>query len=278
MHSELDNIRALIRRALDEDIGSGDATTRSIFSPDATVHGTLTVKASGIIAGLEICGWVFDVLDHACIFKRLIKDGTRVQAGEVVATIDGPASAILSGERTALNLLQRMSGIASLTGDFVDAVAGTGCSILDTRKTVPGLRQLDKMAVLFGGGKNHRMGLYDMVLIKDNHIDAAGSLTEAVNRVRKGPYADLPIEVECRTLKDVEEALPHAVDRLLLDNMDIGTIRKAVTLVDGRIALEVSGNVSLSNARGYAETGVSYISVGALTHSPPALDISLKLQ
>ncbi len=278
MKTAHEDIAPLIRAALQEDIGPADVTTESIFSPEDIAHGRFIAKADGIVAGLSVAAMVFDTLDPGCRFSAAVNDGTVVSPGMLLATIDGPARAVLTGERTALNFLQRMSGIATITQAFVREVEGTGCTILDTRKTAPGLRILDKMAVRIGGGQNHRAGLYDMVLIKDNHIDAAGSMTAAVGRVRKGPHRTLPVEIECRTLDDVREALSLGVSRIMLDNMDPGTIRKAVTLAAGTVPLEVSGNVSPENVRLYAETGVAYISIGALTHSVRALDISLTLE
>ena len=272
-----DDISAVIRAALREDIGTGDVTSDSIFSSDARIRGSFIAKASGVVAGLDVAGMVFMELDRSCSFSPAVADGSPVGTGSTLATISGPARAVLQGERTALNFLQRMSGIATETRKYVDAVKGTSCTILDTRKTAPGLRTLDKRAVRAGGGQNHRHGLFDMVLIKDNHIDAAGSLVQAVNAVRSGPHPGIPIEVECRTLADVEASVGLGVDRIMLDNMDLDTIRKAVVLAHGAVPLEVSGNVSLRTVRSYAETGVAYVSVGALTHSVAALDISLRI-
>ena len=208
-----------------------------------------------------------------------MEDGTLVAVGTSLATVEGPAIPILSGERTALNFLQRMSGIATATRRYVEAVAGTRAAILDTRKTAPGLRALDKWAVALGGGQNHRQGLYDMVLIKDNHIAAAGSITRAVERVRAHNRSGLPIEVEVKTPAELEEALAldPPVDRIMLDNMTVEEMRQAVQRVDGRVPLEASGGVNLQTVRAIAETGVDFISVGALTHSVTALDISLEL-
>lgn len=267
----------IVRMALAEDVGSGDATSLSTLPPDLGMEARLWAKAPGVIAGLTLFAESFTLLDPGVRVNARVRDGDRVDAGAAVADVSGPAIAVLTGERTALNFLQRMSGIATMTRQFVDRVQGTGAQILDTRKTAPGLRILDKMAVRAGGGVNHRMGLFDMVLVKDNHIDACGSLTEAVARVRNGPYSGLPLEVECRSAADVSEALSLAPDRILLDNMEVDEVRQCVALAEGRVPLEVSGNITLDNVRAYAETGVAFISVGALTHSARALDLSLRV-
>jgi nicotinate-nucleotide pyrophosphorylase (carboxylating) len=264
-----------IRRALDEDIGSGDVTTDSIVPEDASLRGRIVAKQNGVIAGLEIAETVWRQLDERITFTPQIDDGTKVETRTVVAQVDGPARALLTGERTALNFLGRMSGIATLTHQFVDAVAGTRAVILDTRKTAPGLRLTDKLAVRIGGGQNHRTGLFDMILIKDNHIDFAGSITAAVTKAR-GAGTNLEIEVEARTLEHVREALVLEVERILLDNMSLELMREAVRINGGRAKLEASGNVSLENVLEVARTGVDYISVGALTHSPKVFDVSLE--
>jgi nicotinate-nucleotide pyrophosphorylase (carboxylating) len=271
------DIANLVKRALAEDIGLGDATSLSTLPADAAIHARLIAKAPGVIAGLDVFSAVFAELGPTVIVNARVADGDGVAAGTHVADVEGPAIAVLSGERTALNFLQRMSGIATMTRAYVDRIRGTSATILDTRKTAPGLRALDKRAVRAGGGQNHRMGLYDMVLLKDNHIDACGSITEAVARVRRGPFATLPLEVECRTLDDVREAVALAPERVLLDNMNVDAVRQCVELAAGRVPLEVSGNVTLDNVHAYAETGVAFISVGALTHSVRALDLSLLL-
>ena len=263
-----------IRRALDEDIGAGDATTNSIVPPDATMRGSIIAKQAGVVAGLDVAQTVFQLLDERVVFTPRVSDGDRVIQRQALAEVSGPARALLTGERTALNFMGRISGIATLTRQFVDAVAGTRAVILDTRKTAPGLRALDKLAVRCGGGQNHRTGLYDMVLIKDNHIDFAGSLAEAVRRARAADTR-LVIEVEARTLADVRTALDLGVERMLLDNMTIDMLRQAVALNAGRAKLEASGNVTLANVRLIAETGVDYISIGALTHSAKVLDVSM---
>ncbi|HZU86199.1 MAG TPA: carboxylating nicotinate-nucleotide diphosphorylase [Anaerolineaceae bacterium] len=263
-----------IQRALAEDIGSGDATTNSIVPATATMRGQILAKQEGVIAGLDVVQAVFHTLDPRVHFEPQCAEGDHVQNRQVVALLSGPARSLLTGERTALNFLGRMSGIATFTRRFVDAVAGTGAAILDTRKTVPGLRAVDKLAVHRGGGQNHRIGLYDMILIKDNHIDFAGSLAEAVRRARAA-HTTLQIEVEARTLEDVHAALDLGVERILLDNMTLEQMRQAVTLTAGKAQLEASGNVSLETVRAIAETGVDLISIGALTHSVRNFDLSL---
>ncbi len=267
-------ITATIKCALEEDIGTGDVTTNSIVPADATMAGQIIAKQVGVVAGLDVAHQVFLLLNPHASFQAQIEEGTHVQDRQVLAKVSGPARALLTGERTALNLLGRMSGIATLTRQFVDAVAGTRAVILDTRKTAPGLRAIDKLAVRLGGGQNHRVGLYDMILIKDNHIDFAGSLAEAVRRARAA-NTGLEIEVEARTLSDVRQALDLDVKRILLDNMSPELMRQAVELNAGRALLEASGNVTLNTVRQVAEAGVDYISVGALTHSVRALDVSL---
>jgi nicotinate-nucleotide pyrophosphorylase (carboxylating) len=269
------DISHCIKRALEEDIGSGDVTTNSIVPAGASLRGRIVAKQEGVVAGLEVAAAVFRVLNGEIMFEAKVKDGSRVKKGDTLADVAGDARALLTGERTALNFLGRMSGIATLTRQFVDAVAGTNATILDTRKTAAGLRSLDKLAVQLGGGQNHRTGLFDMVLIKDNHIDFAGSITAAVERVR-ATGTTLPIEVETRTLDNVREALQLGVERILLDNMRPETMREAVEMTKGQAKLEASGNVTLENVLEVARTGVDYISVGALTHSPRVFDMSLE--
>jgi len=269
------DIITCIKRALEEDIGVGDVTTDSIVPPDASLVGRIVAKQAGVVAGLEVARAVLLTLDERVTFEAHVSDGHAVTSRSTLATVSGPARALLTGERTALNFLGRMSGIATLTREFVNAVAGTGATILDTRKTAPGLRAVDKLAVSLGGGQNHRTGLFDMVLIKDNHIDFAGSITSAVNRVR-ATGTSLEIEVETRTLSDVQEALALGVERILLDNMAPEMMREAVEINAGRARLEASGNVSLENVLEVAQTGVDYISLGALTHSAKVFDVSLE--
>lgn len=266
-------ILAVIRQALDEDIGSGDVTSNSIIPPGEQMTGQIIAKETGILAGLDVARAAYTIFDPQVSFQDRVQDGERVANRQVVALVSGPARSLLTVERTALNFLGRMSGIATLTRQYVDAVAGTSAVILDTRKTAPGLRLVDKLAVARGGGGNHRIGLYDMILIKDNHIDFAGSLTEAVRRARAA-QSGLEIEVEARTLAQVGEALGLGVSRILLDNMPVDLMAEAVQLCAGRAQLEASGNVNLENVRDIAATGVDYISIGALTHSAPVLDLS----
>ncbi len=269
-------IDGYIRRALAEDIGTGDVTTDSIVPADGRTSGQIVAKQNGIIAGLDVAAAVFAALDANLIFAATVDEGARIERGTVVAELSGSARTLLTGERTALNFLGRMSGIATLTRQFVDMIAGTRATILDTRKTAPGLRATDKSAVRRGGGQNHRHGLYDMILIKDNHIDFAGGLAAAVQKARAAS-GSLEIEVETRTLENVEEALALGVERILLDNMSIEMMREAVRLTAGRSKLEASGNVNLQTVRPIAETGVDYISVGELTHSPKVFDVSLRV-
>jgi len=269
-------IKAAIQRALEEDIGSGDVTSIAIIPPTQRLRGELLVKAPGVIAGLEVARQVFISVDAEILFHPLVKDGSHVYAGQIAAELEGQGPGMLTAERTALNFLQRMSGIATATARYVEEVKDTQARILDTRKTAPGLRAVDKLAVRLGGATNHRMGLYDMVLIKDNHIQAAGSITRAVQSVRqRSPH--LPIEVEVETLQQLQEALSLDVDRIMLDNMSLDMMREAVRITAGRCELEASGGIHLQTVRAVAETGVDYISVGSLTHSVQALDISLEI-
>lgn len=268
----------LIELAIAEDIGPGDATSEATLAADAILHGCIIAKASGVIAGLPVAAAVFRRVDPTIDVVAQVDDGQEVVAGELVAEVTGPARSVLAAERTALNFLQRMSGIATLTSRFVDAVACTPAAILDTRKTLPGFRLLDKYAVRMGGGQNHRMSLYDMVLIKDNHIDAAGGIIPAVAAARAA-HPSLPIEVEVRDLDELQQALSISppVDRIMLDNMSLQEMRQAVAMAAGRVPLEASGNVTLGRVAEIATTGVDYISVGALTHSVGALDLSMEV-
>jgi nicotinate-nucleotide pyrophosphorylase (carboxylating) len=276
LHPHLDDeLRTTIRRALEEDLGPGDVTTNSIVAPEAIATAQIVTKQNGILSGLTVAQEVFLMLDGEMRFRSNLTDGSAVTSGQVLIELKGSARAILTGERTALNFLGRMSGIASLTSKFVEAVAGTNAAILDTRKTAPGLRAIDKLAVLHGGGHNHRTGLYDMVLIKDNHIDCARSIGEAVQRVRTVD-GQLEIEVEVKSIKELVEALDVGVKRILLDNMSRARMREAVAINDGRAKLEASGNVTLENVREVAETGVDFISIGSLTHSAPSFDVNLR--
>ncbi len=268
-------IAASIRLALDEDIGTGDVTTNGIVPVDATMRGQIVAKQSGTIAGLDVAQACITLVDEHVTFAAQVGEGERVHDRQLLATISGPARALLTAERTALNFLGRMSGIATLTRQFVDAVEGTNAIILDTRKTAPGLRATDKLAVLQGGGQNHRIGLYDMILIKDNHIDFAGGMEEAVRRARASANG-IQIEVEARSVQDVKVALSLGVEKILLDNMSNEMMKEAVQITNGRAKLEASGNVTLETVRQIAETGVDYISSGALTHSAKVFDVSLQ--
>jgi nicotinate-nucleotide pyrophosphorylase (carboxylating) len=272
------DIDRIVLAALAEDIGDGDVTTENTIPEDARLTGRFVAKETGVVAGIHVAWRTFNLLDPRVELLVLIGDGLCVERGQVIAQVSGPGRAILSGERVALNFLQRMSGIATATRRYVDAVDGTHAKILDTRKTAPGLRILDKWAVRLGGGSNHRIGLFDMALIKDNHIAAVGSITEAVRRVREGDERNRQIEVEVTDLDQLAEALDLGIDRILLDNMPPDLMREAVRLADARVPLEGSGGISMETVREVAETGVDFISVGALTHSVEALDISLDLQ
>ncbi len=275
-----DDVLHLIDLALAEDRGPGDVTSRWVIPARTRVRAEIVAKAEGVIAGVTPARAVFLRLDPRVDSRVIADDGTRVAPGDVVLTLRGPGRAILTGERVALNFLQRLSGVASVTRCFVDAVAGTSARILDTRKTTPGWRSLEKAAVRAGGGENHRHGLYDAVLIKDNHIAIAGGIDEAIQRVRELNSKGLPVIVEASTLVDVDAALAAGADRILLDNMDAATMREAVERARHQSdapALEASGNMTLDRIRAVAETGVDFISVGSLTHSAPALDLSLRI-
>lgn len=270
----------LVDLALEEDRGPGDWTTRWIVPARTRVDATITAKANGIIAGVALAVAVFLRLDPRVDFEFLVEDGAGVRAGDTVLRIRGPGRAVLTGERVALNFLQRLSGVATLTRRYVDAVAGTGARILDTRKTTPGWRTIEKAAVRAGGGENHRAGLYDMVLIKENHAALAGGITEAVRRVRDHNVKGLPVAIEVHSIDDLDSALAAGADRLLLDNMDAPTVAaivKRVGRMRDRPQLEASGNMTVERAREIAACGVDYISVGALTHSAPSLDLSLRI-
>ena len=275
---EMEAVRKIIRRALEEDIRSGDVTTAYALTGDETGKATALAKEDLVVAGMEVFRDVFRLRDPGLSFRTSLKDGDRVPRGTVLAVVQGSLASILTAERVALNLFQRMCGVATLTRQFVDAAAGTNAEILDTRKTVPGLRILDKYAVRVGGGRNHRYGLYDGILIKDNHIEAAGGIGKAVRRVRDRAPLLARIEVEAGTLAEVREALAAGADVIMLDNMPVDAMRKAVALIDGRALVEASGNVTLVTVQAIASTGVDFISSGALTHSARASDISLKVK
>jgi len=278
--SGFQKIQEIVKIALEEDLGKGDITSELIIPEKQKGMGFIIAKEKGIIAGLEVAKSVFKQVDPGLVFKPLVSDGDKVRPNQKVALIRGKAKSILAGERTALNFLQRLSGIATLTGEFVRKIRGTKAKILDTRKTTPGLRLLEKYAVKKGGGKNHRQGLYDMILIKDNHIEAAGSISLAIRKAlrnRKG----LKIEVETRNLEEIKEALNFKINRIMLDNFRSEDLKKAVKLIrskNKKVEIEASGKVNLKNVRKIALSGVDFISVGALTHSAKALDFSLLLK
>ncbi|MFH1541866.1 MAG: carboxylating nicotinate-nucleotide diphosphorylase [bacterium] len=270
-------MKGLVRRALLEDVGSGDITTNSIVSKNQKAKAIIVAKEAGVIFGLKVVKEVFRQVDRSIKMIERLREGEMVREGQVVAEISGPARGILTGERVALNFLQQLSGIATLTNQFVARVKGQGARILDTRKTTPGLRLLEKAAVKAGGGTNHRIGLFDAVLIKDNHIEAAGGIKEAVESIRV-KRRNKWIEVEAKTVTEVKEAIEERADRILLDNMDLKTLRQAVKLCKkAKIETEASGGVNLKSVKSIAKTGVDYISVGALTHSARALDVCLKI-
>jgi nicotinate-nucleotide pyrophosphorylase (carboxylating) len=279
-HSIEEAINKLVKMALEEDLHElGDVTSKATIAADKLISANIVAKAPGVIAGLFAVQAVYNQINPGVAITLHVQDGDIVAPGALVCTISGNGRAILSGERTALNFLQRLSGIATLTAKFVQETSGTEAVILDTRKTTPGWRILEKHAVAMGGGQNHRMGLYDAVMIKDNHIDSAGGITAAVNAVRDHPEAKgLQIVVEVRDKIELEEAAGLKIDRILLDNMNKGQMRDAVKLVGGRISLEASGNITLDRVSAVARTGVNYISVGELTHSAPILDLSMKIQ
>ncbi len=270
-------LREQIRRWLAEDLGHRDITTSLVVDPGACGTAEIVARQDGLLCGLPVVRMVFEELDPTLHLEPGVAEGARIEPGQTVARLAGQLGCILSGERLALNLLQRLSGIATATRAFVEAVAGTGVAILDTRKTTPGLRALEKYAVRVGGGRNHRFGLFDGILIKDNHVRAAGGVAQAVRRARARAPHSLAIEVEVTTLEELEEALAAGADWILLDNMDLEIMREAVRRAAGRAKLEASGGVTLERVRAIAETGVDAVSVGALTHSARALDLSLEI-
>ena len=275
--SDLSTVQKIIAEALAEDIGSGDVTTDAAIPAASVSAAAMLAKQDLVLAGLDVSRMVFLLLDPNIRFDPLAKDGETITAGKEIARLSGNTRFLLKGERVALNLLQHLSGIATLTARYVEKLSGTKAQVLDTRKTLPGLRELEKYAVRVGGGKNHRMGLYDMILIKDNHIKAAGSILQAVERA-KSAAPDLKVEVETSNLDEVRQALAAKADIIMLDNMPLGMMREAVLLIDRAALVEASGNVTLETIRGIAETGVDYISSGSLTHSAPAADISMKIR
>ena len=278
MNLDLDTVREIVRRALDEDVGSGDVTTNIVVPGDATTLGVITSKEDGILCGIDVARMVYEEIDPELEFEKLMADGTPLSFGAACARLMGRARSCLTGERVALNLVQRMSGVSTLTAEYVKAVEGTGAVIMDTRKTMPGLRVLDKYAVSVGGGRNHRYGLYDMVLIKSNHLEPAGGIEAAVRKVKEANGGGIKIEVEVSSLRDLDKALGAGVDQIMLDNMRVKDMERAVRMAAGRVKLEASGGINLENVRKVASTGVDYISVGALTHSASAVDMSLRLR
>jgi nicotinate-nucleotide pyrophosphorylase (carboxylating) len=274
-----DDLRVLVERALAEDVGTGDVTTAATVGEDVRANALITQKAPGAIYGLDACEAAFSALDADARFERLTAEGVWREEGGPVLSIDASASALLTAERTALNFLAHLSGVATVSARAARAVEGTGARVLDTRKTTPGLRALEKAAVAAGGASNHRVGLFDAILIKENHIAAAGGIAAAVERARAtAPELAQTLEVEVRDTQEIDEALAAAAPRLLLDNMDAEQLRAAVARVAGRAELEASGGVTLQTLRAVAETGVDWVSMGALTHSAPALDLSMLLE
>jgi len=285
----------LVKFALSEDVGTGDVTTLNAVPANVGARAAIVAKAPGVVSGIDIAAMTFREVDSSLKFKSTVKDGQEVPAGAAIATISGSAGSIMTAERTALNFLMRLSGVATLTRQYVNAIAGTGATILDTRKTTPGLRILEKYAVLCGGGQNHRLALWDMYLVKDNHIRAARGLTNAIDRIQR-TRRDLLLEVEVESLDQLHEALRPEVDRILVDNQTPAVVKRCVEEVDKWYAanppdhprardgarrwpeVEVSGGLNLKTIRVYAETGVDYLSVGALTHSAPSLDLSLEIE
>jgi nicotinate-nucleotide pyrophosphorylase (carboxylating) len=274
----LEAIAPIIESGFKEDVNTGDLTTDLLVAADTQTTAVLIAKANGIVAGLPVAEVVFRKLDPNVLFEYAVNDGEHVTSGQLMATITGTYRALLTGERLALNFLQRMSGIATATAQYVEAVKDFDTKILDTRKTVPGLRLLDKYAVKAGGGTNHRIGLYDMVMIKDNHISVAGGITNAVNAIRPQISPEIKIEVETTTLDEVREALAVKADIIMLDNMDNATMTEAVKIINKQAKVEASGNMNLQRVREVAATGVDFISIGALTHSVVGLDISQRIK
>ena len=274
------SFQELINRALQEDIGDGDHTSLSCIPESAKGSAKLLIKEDGILAGVELAKWIFEAVDETLELEPLMKDGDRMQKGDIVFLVHGSSRSILTAERLVLNSMQRMSGIATKTAFFMDLLKGTKAKVLDTRKTTPGLRLMEKWAVKIGGGENHRIGLYDLIMIKDNHIDFAGGIPQAISKAKtylKEKNKDLKIEVEARSLNEVAEILEcGGVDRIILDNFNYEDTKRAVDLIGSRAETESSGGIDEKTIRAYAECGVDYISVGALTHSIYNLDMSLK--
>ena len=273
-------IDALIKRAIEEDLGDGDHTSLACIPADAQGKAKLIVKENGVLAGIEIAKMVFNQINPTLIVETLLQDGTKVEKGDIALYVSGSSQSILAAERTVLNFMQRMSGIATSTYTMTQAMDNAKCKLLDTRKTTPGMRIVEKWAVRIGGGVNHRMGLYDMIMLKDNHIDFAGGIEKAIRRTHeylKQTGRDLKIEIEARTLEDVEEILKiGGVERIMLDNFTPELMKKAVVMINNNYETEASGMINISNIKAYAETGVDYISSGSLTHHIKSLDLSLK--
>lgn len=270
------NVKNIIRLAIEEDIGNGDITTTLLVPEEQNAKALIIAKGSFIVAGLPFVEEAFNTIDQGIEFKILFGDGLKVRKGDIIAEINSRTRTLLSCERVSLNILQRLSGIATLTNAFVDKVRGLDVKIIDTRKTTPCMRFMEKYAVKVGGGSNHRFGLYDCILIKDNHIEAVGSIKNAIIAARGASHL-LKIEIEVENLNDLKEALKAGVDIVMLDNMSVEDMKEAVKMAKGKVTIEASGNVNLNNVRGIAETGVDLISIGAITHSAPAVDISMKI-
>lgn len=281
MKLTVSRIKTVVSRALQEDLGLGDVTTDALIPPGLFGTGSLVVESRGIVAGLHVAEIVFDEVDQGLTMERFVKDGIMAEPGDFIAAVEGRVASILKAERVALNFLQRMSGIATETAKYVEAVKGTNAKILDTRKTTPGLRLFEKYAVKVGGGQNHRQNLGDQVLIKDNHLAALRQtgtrLSQAIRTARSRVPGSLKIEVEVENLDQVREALEGGADIIMLDNMSVKEMRQAVKLTKGQALVEASGGITLQNVRAVAKTGVDFISVGGLTHSPKALDISIEM-
>ena len=275
---ELEAAKALIQIALDEDVATGDLTTDNLIPAETRRKAYMVAKADGVVAGLPVAEMVFRKLDENLVWQPQVEEGARVTNGTVLVRFEASYRALLTAERTALNFFQRLSGIATMSAKYADAVKETKTVILDTRKTLPGFRMLDKYAVKMGGATNHRIWLYDMVMIKDNHIEVAGGITPAVEQIKAKVPSDIKIEVETTNLDQVHEALEAGADIIMLDNMDNETMTKAVQLINGRAKVEASGNMTIERLQDVAATGVDYISIGALTHSVQAMDISQRLE
>lgn len=271
-----EQVSKLIELALEEDIRDGDVTSRSIFTPEDRIRASIVAKSQGVFCGMDLVCHVYNFIDAKVTVTPEVVDGSQVEKGDLICRIDGPTISVLEGERTVLNFIQRMSGIATMTNLYAEILKESSISILDTRKTLPGFRILDKYAVACGGGKNHRMGLYDMVMIKDNHIRAAGSVQRAVDQVREHHGSEYKIEVETTNLNEVREAIDAGADIIMLDNMDRATMENGIKIIQGRASIELSGNMDKKRIQALRDLDVDYISIGALTHSVMAFDLSMK--